>query len=111
MIDYSRYFELLKSAQNLKKQGKNFFFENEKESLELSRYRVALEEHIFWKNRRQFALLMENFINGIIDGQEFRDSLSVLKRKTVEAYDVLEFEINSKNKIEGIWQFDKLFIC
>jgi hypothetical protein len=72
---------LIQSTQNLKKQGKNLYFENEKEYLELSRYRVALEEHVFWKSRRQFTLLMK---------------FSVLKRKTSETYDALEFEINSK---------------
>jgi hypothetical protein len=39
MIDYSRYCELLQSAQNLKKQEKNLYFENEKKYLELSGYR------------------------------------------------------------------------
>jgi len=44
---------------------------------------------MFWKNRYQFALLMENFINGIIDGED-SDSFSVLHIKTVDAYDTFE---------------------
>ena len=39
---------------------------------------------------------MKNFINGIIDSQEFSDSFFGLHRKTSKAYDALEFEINSK---------------
>ena len=94
MIDYnqSRYFELLQSAQNLKKQGKDLYFENEKNYLELCDYQAALEEHAFWKNRRQFALLMENFIDGIIDGQEFRDSFSVLHTKIFEAHNAFKID-------------------
>jgi hypothetical protein len=38
----TRHFELLKRYQNLKKQGKHFYFENEKEYLELCKYKVAL---------------------------------------------------------------------
>lgn len=39
---------------------------------------------------------MENFINGIIDGQEFSDSFSALRQKCMDSFDALEFEINSK---------------
>jgi hypothetical protein len=64
---------LLQSAQNLKKQKKNLYFENEKEYLELSGD---------WEYRR----LMQNFINGCIDGEEFK----------ADSFDALEFQINSK---------------
>jgi len=94
MIDYNqkRYFELLKRSQNLKKHGKDFYFENEKDYLELCDYQAALEDHAFWKSRRQFALLMENFINGIIDGEKFSDNFSVLYRKTLDAYNTLKID-------------------
>lgn len=63
---------------------------NKSRHLELLDYRCASEEHVFWKSRHQFALLMENFINGIIDGEEFSDSFSGLHRKTVDAHDTFE---------------------
>jgi hypothetical protein len=40
--------------------------------------------------------LTENFINGIINGQEFRNSFFVVKIKTSEAYYVLVSKINYK---------------
>ena len=92
MIDYSRYFELLKRSQNLKKQEKNLYFENEKEYLELSGYKVELEEHAFWEYRRSFALVMQNFING----EEFNEDFLALRQKCIDSFDALEFQINSK---------------
>lgn len=88
----TRHFELLKRYQDLKKQGKHLYFENEKEYLELCEYKAALQEHVFWKHRRQFALLMENFINGIIDGEKFSDNFSVLYRKTLDAHNGLKID-------------------
>jgi len=41
--------ELLKRSQDLKNQGKNLFIENQKEDLELSEYKIAVEEHNYTK--------------------------------------------------------------
>ena len=94
MTDYnqSRYFELLKRSQNLKKQGKNLYFENEKDYLELCEYQAALEDHAYWKHRRQIALLMQNFINGIIDGEEFSEDFFLVDRKTLAAHNALKID-------------------
>lgn len=53
-----RYLELFKRSQDLKNQGKSLYRENQEEYLELCGYEVAIENHVFWKNSRQFALLM-----------------------------------------------------
>jgi hypothetical protein len=88
----TRHSKLLKRSQDLKNQGKSLYRENEEDYLELCEYRATLEEHAFWKNRRQFALLMENFINGIIDAEEFSDDFFVLYRKTLDAHNALKIE-------------------
>ena len=86
--------ELLERLQDFEKQGKHLYDENQEEYLELLEYRVAVENHIFWKERHQFVLLMESFINGIIGGEKFSDYFSGLHRKTLEAHDAftIEFE-------------------
>ena len=74
-----------------------------------------MEEHVFWKNRRQFALLMENFINGSIDGEEFSEDFSALRRKYLDSF--YAFEIDSEKlkdfqpdpRSKGVWRFDKFF--
>jgi len=85
-----RHVELLKRSQDLENRGKFLYKENFKEYPELVEYRAIIQNHIFWKNRYQFTLLMENLINGIINGQEFSDSFSELHRKTVDAHDTFE---------------------
>jgi hypothetical protein len=49
-----------------------------------------VENHIFWKNRDQFVLLMDNFINGI----KFSDTLSVLDSKTLDAVESFETKVD-----------------
>ena len=91
----NRHLELLKRSQYFKNQGKSFYRESTHEYLELSKYEGAIQSYIYWKNRRQFALLMEKFINGIIDGQEFSDSFLELRRKLIDTCDELIVELGS----------------
>jgi hypothetical protein len=58
-----RHIQLLKRSQDLKNQGKNLFIENREEDFELSKYNIAVAEQIFWQDRYQVALLMEDFLN------------------------------------------------
>lgn len=88
----SRHLELFKRFLDFQKQGKHLQDENQDEYLELLDYRCASEEHVFWKSRRQFTLLMENFINDSIDAEELSDSFSGLHRKTVDAHDTFEID-------------------
>lgn len=64
-----RHLKLLKQAEDLEKQGKSLYKENREDYLELLSYQGRMEEHIFWKNRHQFFSVIENFINGSIDGR------------------------------------------
>lgn len=79
--DQKRHLELLKLSERLKSLGKSLYKEKKEDFLELARYEAAIEEHIYWKSRRQFALLMENFINGTINGETFSEDFSVLSRQ------------------------------
>lgn len=94
----SRHLKLLRRFLDCQKQGKHLYDENPDEYLELLDYQCASEEHVFWESRRQFALLMENFINGIIDAENFENSFSRLHRKTIDAHD--RFKIDFE-KLEG----------
>ena len=85
-MDYNkkRHKQLLKRSQYLKNQGKNLFIENPEEDFELSNYNIAVEEQIFLTRRKDFVLLMKNFIDNIIDFEEFETAFSLLYRKTRE---------------------------
>lgn len=94
-----RDLELRKCSQNFKNIGKSIY--KEKDFLELCRYEGAIQEHIYWKNRRQFALLMESFFNGTIDGEEFR--------RMGQSYKIPNLLFHCLPKVE-LFTWKKLFI-
>ena len=60
LISYNlkKHIELLNHQKNVISQDKSFFKENQAEFLELSRYNVAVDQHIFWENRFEVASLI-----------------------------------------------------
>ena len=84
-----RHIQLLKRSQDLKNQGKNLFLENREEDFELSKYNIAVEEQVFWTHRENFVLIMKNFLDNILDFDEFETAFSLLYeevRKEVKDY-------------------------
>ena len=75
-----RHIELLKHCQDFKNRGKYFYKESPEESLELSHYNTAVEQHIFWEQRYEVYELMEDFLNRKINGPEFCDRVFGLRR-------------------------------
>ena len=80
IYNQKKHIQLLKRSQDLKNQGKNLFLENPKEYFELSKYNIAVEEHIFWQDRYQVALSMEDFLNRKINGEELCGGVYGLRR-------------------------------
>nr|WPV76466.1 hypothetical protein [Naviculales sp.] len=91
----TRHIELLKHSQDLKNQGKNLSLENRKEYLELSEYNIAVEEHIFWQDRYQVALSMEDFLNRKIDGEELCGRVYGLRRELRNACEKFKLDLSS----------------
>ena len=88
-----KHVELLKRSRDLEKHGKSLYHENQEDHLELLKYGAAVENYIFWKKKDQFVLLIENFINGIIDAEEFSDTLYVLHSKTLDTVESFETKV------------------
>ena len=78
-----RHIELLKHEKKVRSQNKSFFKENRAESLELSKYNAAVDQHIFWKDRFEVASLIQAFLNKEMDGEEFHDSVFGLRRNHI----------------------------
>ena len=93
-----RHIELLKRSQDLKNQRKNLFIENQEEDFELSEYNIAVEEHFFWQDRDQVALLMKNFLNKKIDGELFCDQVYGLRRKLINTCEKFNLELISRSE-------------
>lgn len=98
-FNQSRYLELLKYSQDLEKQGKSLYHENEKCYFELSKYRVAVSHHVDWTKRRELALLMENFLHGVIDvdhADQFCLDFFALRKKFMDSFKKFESELGSE---------------
>jgi len=72
-----RHKQLVIRSQDLKNQGKNIFLENPEESSELSKYNIGVEEQVFWTHRENFVLIMKNFLDNILDFDEFESAFSL----------------------------------
>jgi len=90
-----KHIELLKRSKDLKNQRKNLFIENREEDLELSEYNIAVKEYIFWQDRYQVALSMENFLNRKIDGKELCGRVYGLRRKLINTCEKFTLELSS----------------
>ncbi|NNE31900.1 MAG: hypothetical protein HKN40_05975 [Winogradskyella sp.] len=95
-----RHKQLVIRSQDLKNQGKNLFLENPEEDSELSKYNIAVEEQVFWTHREDFFLLMKNFIDNIINFDEFETAFSLLYRKTSEEVDMFIIDLKQIEKFQ-----------
>lgn len=101
-MDYNkkRHKQLVIRSQDLKNQGKNLFLENPEEDSELSKYNIAVEEQVFWTHREDFFLLMKNFIDNILNFDEFETAFSLLYRKTSQEVDMLIIDLKQIEKFQ-----------
>jgi hypothetical protein len=102
-MDYNkkRHKQLLERSQYLKNHGKNLLIENPEEDFELSKYNIAVEEQIFLTRRKDFVLLMKNFIDNIIDFEEFETAFSLLYWKTSEEYNMFNIDLKQIEKFQS----------
>jgi len=101
-MDYNkkRHKQLVIRSQDLKNQGKNLFLENPEEDSELSKYNIAVEEQVFWTHRGEFFLVMKNFLDNIINFDEFETAFSLLFRKTTEEVDTSIIDLKQIEKFQ-----------
>ena len=87
IYNQQKHIQLLKRDQDFKNQGKSFYKESPEESLELSNYNAAVDQHIFWEQRYKVDELMQDFLNRKIDGQKFCGRVFGLRRNLMIASD------------------------
>lgn len=102
-----RHIQLLKLAQDLDNQGKDFFKENREEYLELANYNIAVEHHILWQDRYQISLSMEDFLNKKIDGEELCDLVCGLRRNLIIECKKFNLELTSGSEKIKAFQPDE----
>jgi len=101
-MDYNkkRHLKLLKRLLYSKKLNKNFYQENPEDYAELRKYEIFIYDHIFWTRRKDFLLLMENFIDNIIDFENFETAFSLLFRKTTKEYNTFKIDLKQIDKFQ-----------
>ena len=95
-----RHEQLVIRSQDLKNQGKNLFLENPEEDSELSKYNIAVEEHVFWTHRENFVLIMKNFLDNIIDFDEFETAFSLLYEEVRKEVNMFKIDLEQIEKFQ-----------
>lgn len=95
-----RHKQLVIRLQDLKNQGKSLFLENPEEDLELSIYNVGVEEQVFWTHRENFVLIMKNFLDNILDFDEFETAFSFLYEEVRKEVDMFLIDLEHIDKFQ-----------
>ena len=102
-----RHKQLVIRSQDLKNQGKTLFRENPEEYSELLDYEIAVEEQIFWTNRGEFFLVMKDFIDNIINFDEFETVFTLLYHKTRKEFDMFIIDLKQIEKFQPSTRSDR----
>ena len=102
-----KHIELLKRSQDLKNQRKNLFRENPEAYSELLNYEIAIEEQVFWTHRGEFFLVMKDFLDNILNFDEFETAFSLLYRKTREEFDIFVIDLKEIEKFQPSTRSDR----
>ena len=95
-----RHEQLVIRSQDLKNQGKNLFLENPEEYSELLDYNIAVEEQVFWTHRGEFFLIMKNFLDNIIDFDEFETAFSLFSEEVRKEVNMFKIDLEQIEKFQ-----------
>ena len=102
-----RHRELIVRSRDLKNQGKSLFRENRGEYYELLDYNVTVEEQFFWTNRGEFFLVMKDFLDNIINFDEFETAFMLLYHKTRKEFDMFIIDLKQIEKFQPSTRSDR----
>ena len=95
-----RHKQLVIRSQDLKNQGKNLFLENPEEYSELLDYEIAIEEQVFWTHRENFVLIMKNFLDNILDFDEFESAFSLFYEEVRKEVNMFKIDLEQIDKFQ-----------
>jgi hypothetical protein len=70
-------------------------------------YQIAVEEQIFWTNRREFFLVIKDFLDNIINFDEFETAFTLLYHKTREEFDMFVIDLKQIEKFQPSTRSDR----
>ena len=95
-----RHKQLVIRSQDLKNQGKNLFLENPEEHSELSKYNIGVEEQVFWTHRENFVLIIKNFLDNILDFDEFESAFSLFYEEVRKEVNMFKIDLEQIDKFQ-----------
>lgn len=98
-----RHIELEKRFQHFVKQGTSIAQESPKESQELTGFRIVLFHQILWRRRKEFALIMQKFLNNSIQMEEFETEFSLLYWKLDIVINIARSDVIKANRSIESW--------
>ena len=102
-----RHKQLVIRSQYLKNQGKTLFRENPEEYSELLDYEIAVEEQIFWTHRENFVLIIKNFLDNILDFDEFETAFSFLYEEVRKEVNMFKIDLEQIDKFQPSTRSDR----
>ena len=70
-------------------------------------YEIAVEEQIFWTNRGEFSLVMKDFLDNIINFDEFETAFTLLYHKTRKEFDMFIIDLKQIEKFQPSTRSDR----
>lgn len=95
-----RHKQLVIRSQDLKNQGTHISKENREEYSELLHYNVEIEEQVFWTHRENFVLIMKNFLENILDFDDFKTAFSLLDGEVRKEVNLFKIDLEQIDKFQ-----------
>jgi hypothetical protein len=99
-MNNNKHVKLEKRSQDLVREGKLIFKESPKEYDELTEFRIVLFDDICWRRRKQFALIMEKFVNDSIQMEQFETEFSLLYWRTDKGFKTFKNDLKKLERLQ-----------
>ena len=73
---------------------------NREEELELNHYNVEVEEQVFWTHREKFVRIMKDFLDNVLDFDQFETAFSFLYEEVRKEVQMFKIDLEKINNFQ-----------
>lgn len=95
-VDMTRYWELIDQERKLRH---DLFNTNRENFSELLRYQVILENEVYFRQKEDYLVTIEAFLDKTLDGEEFHFLFLLLLRRDRNQVEALEQDFRKKGEL------------
>ena len=88
-FDKKKFLKLLREQEQVKKKGELLTNFTEAKKDELTKYKIWIDDQIFWESRENYLQILKQFVNKEIDGEQFRKQFCHLRSSNMTASEML----------------------